>query len=114
MPFVRQGRFQRELVVVSDGTFMADDFVNTRISDKVKWSLPWLARYPFWRAAQVLRNSNVGPQHLVFIVANHFEPGLGDEALRRLDKWCDLARRTVDAIRDHYGTHFRHTKFFPA
>ena len=94
---------------------MADDFVNTRLSDKIKWSLPWLARYPFWRANQLRRRASaVGPQHLIFVVANHFEPGLGDAALRRLDKWCDLARTTGDAVRDHDGTPFRHTNFFPA
>ena len=94
---------------------MADDFVNTKMIDKVKWSLPWLIRYPFWRANQVRRDSgNSGAQHLIFVVANHFEPGLGDEALRRLDKWCDLATSTGDAIRDHDGTPFRHTNFFPA
>jgi hypothetical protein len=94
---------------------MADDFVNTKISDKLKWSLPWLLRYPAWRAGQLCRNlASDSPTHLIFVVANHFEPGLGDEALRRLDKWCALARATGDAIRDHDGTPFRHTNFFPA
>ncbi len=94
---------------------MADDFVNTKMIDKVRWSLPWLLRYPLWRVAKQFRNSPVvGPQHLIFVVANHFEPGLGLEALRRLDKWCALARATGDAFRDHDGTHFRHTNFFPA
>jgi hypothetical protein len=112
---VPRGHFQPELVTAFNDTSMADDFVNTRLSDKVGWSLPWLARYPFWRANQLLRNgASVGPQHLIFVVANHFEPGLGDEALRRLDKWCELARSTGDVIRDHDGTPFRHTNFFPA
>jgi len=48
------------------------------------------------------------------VVANHFEPGLGDPALRRVEKWCELARATGDAILDHDGTPFRHTNFFPA
>ena len=94
---------------------MAGDFVNTKMIDKVRWSLPWLVRYPFWRANQTLRDRGTrGIQHLIFVVANHFEPGLGNEALRRLDKWCDLAMSTGDAIRDHDGTPFRHTNFFPA
>lgn len=94
---------------------MADDFINTKLGDKLRWSLPWLMRYPLWRAHQLYRGtSGTGPTHIVFLVANHFEPGLGEPALRRLDKWCDLARLTGDAIRDHDGTPFRHTNFFPA
>ena len=94
---------------------MADDFVNTKLLDKVRWSLPWLLRYPFWRAGEIARRPKTSDQtHVIFVVANHFEPGLGDEALRRLEKWSMLARATGDAIRDHDGTPFRHTNFFPA
>lgn len=94
---------------------MADDFTNINLLDKLRWSLPWLVRYPFWRAGEVLsRSNNNAPRHLIFIVANHFEPGLGETALRRLEKWCELARTTGDAIRDSDGTPFRHTNFFPA
>lgn len=95
---------------------MADDFVNTTFPDKVRWSLPWLLRYPAWRAGEFISRpkSSDGPNHLIFLVANHFEPGLGDVAMARLEKWCELARATGDAIRDHDGTPFRHTNFFPA
>jgi hypothetical protein len=95
---------------------MSDSFVNTTLRDKVKWSLPWLLRYPAWRANEFISRSQgiSGPSHLVFIVANHFEPGLGAPAIERLERWCELARSTGDAIRDHDGTPFRHTNFFPA
>lgn len=95
---------------------MSDSFVNTKFSDKVKWSLPWLLRYPAWRAGEFFSrvSESPGPTHLIFLVANHFEPGLGPTALRRLEKWCELARATGNAIRDHDGTPFRHTNFFPA
>lgn len=95
---------------------MADEFVSTSLSDKVRWSLPWLLRYPPWRAAELVRRMRRpdGESHIVFMVANHFEPGLGDEALRRLERWCELARKTGDAARDHDGSPFRHTNFFPA
>ena len=91
-------------------------FVDTKLSDKLHWSLPWLLRYPFWRSRELLRGLTESnePRHLVFLVANHFEPGLGTEALVRLESWCRLARATGDAVRDHDGTPFRHTNFFPA
>jgi hypothetical protein len=95
---------------------MADDFVNTKLRDKVKWSLPWLLRYPAWRAGEFVSRAkdSSGAGHMIFVIANHFEPGLGQTALRRLEKWCELARATGEAIRDHNGTPFRHTNFFPA
>lgn len=95
---------------------MADNFVNTRLRDKVKWSLPWLLRYPAWRAGEFVSRLKdpASSSHLIFVVANHFEPGLGQMALTRLEKWCELARATGDALRDHDGTPFRHTNFFPA
>jgi len=95
---------------------MSDSFVDTKLRDKVKWSLPWLLRYPAWRAGEFFNRTKESqpPGHLIFIVANHFEPGLGNPALERLEKWCELARATGDALRDHDGTPFRHTNFFPA
>src|ERR1041385_1453534 len=95
---------------------MADDFVNTKLRDKVRWSLPWLLRYPTWRAREILSRATQshGPAHLIIMVANHFEPGLDAPALPRLENWGELARGSGDSIRDHDGTPFRHTNFFPA
>jgi len=95
---------------------MSDNFVNTSLRDKIKWSLPWLLRYPAWRAGEFVSRVKdpVSTGHLIFVVANHFEPGLGQTALTRLERWCELARATGDALRDHDGTPFRHTNFFPA
>jgi hypothetical protein len=98
---------------------------------KLAWNLPWLLRYPFWRANEMFRRSGSnggGQTHVIFTVANHFEPGynefpnenggLGVELdwqtqMRRLDHWCDQARAIGEAVRDHDGTPFRHTNFYP-
>lgn len=91
---------------------------------KLSWSLPWLARYPFWRAGELARRAREGggPVHLIVVVANHFEPSWSerggllplDEQRRRLDRWCETARATGAAVRDVDGTPFRHTNFYPA
>lgn len=90
---------------------------------KLRWSLPWLARYPFWRAGESIRRASVpnGPQHLILIVANHFEPAWAETGVldlstqqRRLDVWCQKARTIGEAVRDCDGTPFRHTNFYPA
>lgn len=55
-----------------------------------------------------------GPTHVVFIIANHFEPGVGKQAFGPVQRWCKLASDSGRSIRDHEGTPFRHTYFFPA
>ncbi|MGH9962756.1 MAG: hypothetical protein ACREBC_37510, partial [Pyrinomonadaceae bacterium] len=86
-----------------------------KLSEKIRWSLPWLISYPFWRISQFLgREKFSDPAHLIFLVANHFEPTSDPKGLRDLEKWCELARTTGDLVRDHDGTPFRHTNFYPA
>src|SRR6266404_9099784 len=93
-----------------------NSFADTKLADKLKWSLPWLLRYPFWRSRELIGrlSDSASPQHLIFLVANHFEPGMGKHAVARVESWCQLARATGDSVRDHDGTPFRHTNFFPA
>lgn len=99
---------------------------------KLVWGLPWIVRYPFWRARQTVRSlteGGGGAPHLIFIIANHFEPaynvepneygGLGiplswDEQAVRLERWCKQARAIGTAVTDHDGTPLRHTNFYPA
>jgi hypothetical protein len=98
--------------------------------DKLKWSLPWLSRYPLWRAGEMARQTlrrlrtraGNGRAHLILVVANHFEPswderyGMVDLATQRtrVDEWCKEARAIGRATRDCDGTPFRHTYFYPA
>ncbi len=98
---------------------------------KLAWALPWLIRYPFWRAKDLARQliADSGSAHLIFVIANHFEPGYNEEPnefgglgvtlswdaqMTLLDRWSKLARTTGKAIADHDGTPLRHTNFYPA
>lgn len=91
---------------------------------KLRWSLPWLMRYPLWRAREIVRRATDQSdfQHLIIVVANHFEPGWNEECrtlawatqLKRLDRWCEQARAIGNAVRDADDTPFRHTNFYPA
>jgi len=86
------------------------------VFEKLRWSLPWLVRYPLWRFNEFRgrERHQTGPRHVVFLVANHFEPTSDPEGLKDLESWCNLARTTGNAVRDHDGTPFRHTNFYPA
>ena len=93
-------------------------------AEKIMASIPWLARYPLWRAGEMFRRLTAGDikRHLIFVVANHFEPAwtpqgvqLGlDTQRRRLDDWHRQARTIGATITDGDGTPFRHTYFYPA
>ena len=101
------------------------------LASKMVSALPWLSRYPFWRANELVRRLTepVGMVHLILVIANHFEPGYNEEPnefggqgivldwdtqQRRLEKWCVQARTIGEAVRDHDNTPFRHTNFYPA
>lgn len=95
-------------------------FADTKLK-KLSGSLPWLARYPFWRIADLFRTRvKEHPGHVILTIANHFEPSYSDVTLdwstqmSRLDRWCEQARKIGNAVRDHDGTPFRHTNFYPA
>lgn len=94
------------------------------VAQKFWWSLPWLLRYPAWRAREMARRvgDGDGPRHLIFVVANHFEPSWSEngspvdwsEQSRRVDRWHDLARAAAATVRDSNGVPFQHTNFYPA
>jgi hypothetical protein len=83
---------------------------------KLQWSLPWLIRYPGWRAKEFTRRvlDRERFTHVIVIVANHYEPGLGKQAPGRVESWWQQARALGNVVRDHDDTPFRHTNFYPA
>src|SRR5437764_808004 len=90
---------------------------------KLRWSAPWLTRYPLWLIGERIRQmtENGGLGHLIFIVANHFEPAWNPELKPTdlstqksvLEHWCKQARTIGRAVQDSDGVPFRHTYFFP-
>jgi hypothetical protein len=63
----------------------AGEFVSVRRNPstiaKLLSNLPWLLRYPAWRARALGRSivEKIGKQHLIVVVANHFEPAYNEE-----------------------------------
>jgi hypothetical protein len=81
----------------------------------------WLPRYFFQR---LTRPRPSGKVHLIFALADHFEPayvpGQGqkrapyDEQERRLERWCREYPQTFAEYPDAEGRPFVHTYFYPA
>jgi hypothetical protein len=88
---------------------------------KLRWSLPWLSRYPFWRVREWSRRSRKEKQqHLVFIIANHFEPAWEEHGavelktqIEKVKKWREKAKVISASLKDANGKSFRHTYFYP-
>jgi hypothetical protein len=74
-----------------------------------------------WRA---LKSPARGPVHLIFALADHFEPAIDpedgqkrvprSEQERRLEWWAREYPKIVDGWRDHDGRPLVHTYFYPA
>ncbi len=91
------------------------------IATKLKWNLPWLVRYPIDRAAAMLERTAFEKKHVIFTIADHFEPAWNQNGnldlktqIKRLEDYRAVARTTGEAVRDADGTKFRHTNFYPA
>ncbi len=89
--------------------------------EKLGANLPWLVRYPWSRAASLLEQTAFEHKHVIFTIANHFEPGWSNGGvldhktqIERLKAYHKMARETGEAVRDADGTKFRHTNFYPA
>ena len=95
---------------------MSENHDDATFLKKLRWSIPWLLRYPFWRVnefAQRLSEPS-SETHVILLVANHWEPGIGAQAIPRVERWMNMARETGNALRDRDGMPFRHTNFYPA
>ena len=81
----------------------------------------WLPSY-VWQ--KLTRSAPRGTVHLIFALADHFEPSIVpengrarapfSEQERRVAQWCSEYPRAVDSWRDHEGRPFVHTYFYPA
>jgi hypothetical protein len=81
----------------------------------------WLPGYAWQR---LTRSAPRGKVHLIFALADHFEPAIVPEdgrarapfaeQERRIERWCSEYPRSIDSWRDHEGLPFVHTYFYPA
>lgn len=89
--------------------------------EKLKSNLPWMITYPFTRLGDTFGKTLFEKKHLIFTIADHFEPAWSEKGVldldtqrRRLEKYYKLARKTGESVLDADGTKFRHTNFYPA
>lgn len=89
---------------------------------KFNSNFPWVSAYLWRRLAR--RPPAGGGAHVIFSIADHFEPAIvpnkgraraeKQEQERRLEHWCREIPRVLDRWRDSEGRPFYHTYFYPA
>jgi hypothetical protein len=92
-----------------------------QLERKVSHVLRWIPSYAWQRLTRRVPGGRV---HLIFALADHFEPayvpGNGrarapyNEQEKRLERWCRDYPRLTDPWRDQEGCPFVHTYFYPA
>ncbi|HZQ96676.1 MAG TPA: hypothetical protein VFA67_16820 [Candidatus Sulfotelmatobacter sp.] len=92
-----------------------------KISQKLSYMSRWLPSYLWQRAT---RRRPTGPTHLIFALADHFEPAIVpengaarapyDEQERRMERWCREYPIRFGEYRDAEGRPFFHTYYYPA
>lgn len=93
----------------------------TTPATKLAYGLRVLPAYSWQR---LIRRPARGQVHLLFALADHFEPSIIpedgnaraplDEQERRIENWCRHYPRLVESWRDSEGRPFVHTYFYPA
>jgi hypothetical protein len=88
---------------------------------KATYAAKFLPSYAWQRLSRTIPT---GPVHLIFALADHFEPAIvpndgmarvsREEQIRRLEWWCQEYPKRIDPFRDHEGRPFVHSYFYPA
>lgn len=77
----------------------------------------WIGPYVRQRLAAGGRRLSVSPRHVVFCIADHFEPRWGgvdrETGVARVVRWIERYERAAPAFSDSDGRHPRHSYFFP-
>jgi len=92
-----------------------------RLAAKLGYVLRFVPVYTWQRVA---RHPARGRVHLLFTLADHFEPAIvpedgnarapHDEQERRVERWCRDYPKSFESWRDSEGRPFVHTYFYPA
>ena len=92
------------------------------VAEKIRNCARWFSSYVVQRCTRKTRYE--GRVHLIFSLADHFEPSISpgegstwaarDVQERRLELWCREVPKALGKWRDAEGFPFRHTYFYPA
>jgi hypothetical protein len=78
----------------------------------IRWKMYiWLPDYLSQKARRGPHHS--GMRHVLFVFADHYEPGFGDHGEEINRHWLENYRTLADRHRDSYGRKPQHTWFYP-
>ncbi len=99
------------IVILAAGLFIGPSLA------RLGWQLTYWKAY-IWAPAYWNRRTNDpaiadNQKHLIFILTDHYEHGIGESAAKRNEEWCRRFRVISDQNRDDFGNRFRYTWFYP-
>lgn len=71
----------------------------------------WLPNYFLNSNANDINNIENG--HVLFLIADHHEPGHGERGIRKSTAWCEAYKGNIDGIYDDYRNSVQYTWFYP-
>jgi hypothetical protein len=95
-------------VILAGGLFLAKAAYSIVVYKAYIW-LPGYVRAAFGRAERVDDDG----KHIIFLMADHYEPGKSDRAGEISEAWVSRFREIAARHRDSYGRQFQYTWFYP-
>jgi hypothetical protein len=70
----------------------------------------WL---PSYLTASLEVRPDARPEHLIFVMVDHYEPGSGDAGVKLHEKWTKAFLPIASGHHDSYGNRFKYNWFYP-
>jgi hypothetical protein len=85
------------------------------------WGLRFVSAVFYWKAyiwiipylTSGRHEPYTGPKHVVFVMADHFEPGRGESGVQKTRNWLARFQPIADRHFDSRGNRFRYNWFYP-
>jgi hypothetical protein len=97
------------LALIAVGLLVGTTYVGVKVVQYKTYI--WL---PYYFQNSVTNNlSKLENGHVIFLIADHHEPGHGERGVRKSRDWCEAYRKNIEGIHDDFGNPVQYTWFYP-
>jgi hypothetical protein len=78
-----------------------------------KWkAYIWVYDYTKNEINKLLQFKDKKAKHVIFVMVDHYEQGVGEKAIQKNNEWCDKFKKISDTSLDSYGNRFKYSWFY--